>query len=220
MSSVDGSCEYAVDVGDPDALGLDEGDARRGLLADADVGFEWTCPHEAARTVRTDAGEQALCPFHLPPGEMEDEAVAESFRDALDRATAADDPEERQRAQEFVGARFGSLELETDIDGAEEFPLTLLGARFTGDVRLDGLAVTPAFVAFLATVEGDAAFEEVTFEGTARLEAVAFEGEAQFDGATFREWASFEQTRFEESMGFVDAVFEERAAFSDVTAEG
>jgi hypothetical protein len=208
-------CEYVLDPDERDELGLLTDD-------DLDDGV-WRCPHERR-------ADDRFCPFHERPSEVDDDHVTEAFR----RVVAGERPtaEDSKNAKQFVGATFGTLELEHVIlDSGDRRPIDLRYARVTGDVRATAARIQNPVNAAGLVVEGETGCRNATFEDGVGLHHAVFAREAAFSGATFAAetvfadatfggQSLFRQTTFRDGVRFDGATFRENAKFTTATFGG
>lgn len=218
----DGTCSFSFD---PDGVAgerhpWDEGEG------------VWDCPHPAE--------VDDLCVFHAPPAETDDDEVVQAL---LSRVEAQVGSERERRTKQFVGARFGDLDLSfAAIDADDNFPLDLRHCHVAGDLDCKHATFYEPVDFRGATVAGDACFEDARFYNDAWLEGAAFEGnvncfDVQFDddahaaGVRIEGDAVVEDASFRESMdlsgghvvGELDAggaTFVDEADMEGVTFEG
>lgn len=186
----------------------------------------WTC-HRSPR----EDGE--YCPFHAPVGETDDEAVRDAFLAAVQ--------EPGREAKEFVGARFGDLNLSFDVlDAPDNYPIDLRYATVEGSINcrraefgqplwFDGGTVAEGMNCNVATIESWMSFEGASMEyarfGKANFRAgVTFEdatihSEALFTGTTFTERGDFEGAWFGADANFSRTVFDS-ASLEDTHVTG
>lgn len=89
------------------------------LASDLDDGEVWECPHES------DDGFDH-CPFHRPVTEKDPERVRDAFLDSIDEPGA--------EPKQFVGARFGELDLDHEIiECRDNHMIDLRHAQFEGE---------------------------------------------------------------------------------------
>lgn len=202
----------------------EERDAECLLTAD-DLDDEgvWRCPHQSRE-------DRRYCPFHQPPEETDDDAVAEAFRRAVagERATTGSP----NAAKQFIGATFGDLSLEYAIlDGGDRRPIDLRHVRVAGDLIWRAAQIRNPLRAAGMVVEGEAecrnaafedavSFAEASFGGDAAFSRATFEGEAGFGDATFGATAAFRQTTFRDDASFNEATFVDNVKFTTASFEG
>lgn len=208
-------CEYALDSDERDELGLLTDD-------DLDDGV-WRCPHERR-------ADDRFCPFHKRPSEADDDHVTEAFR----RVVAGEQPtvDDSKNAKQFVGATFGTLELEHVIlDSGDRRPIDLRYARVTGDVWATAARILNPVNAAGLVVEGETRCRNATFEDGVGLHHAVFAREAAFSGATFAAEVTFanatfggkslfRQTKFRDGVRFDGATFRENTKFTTATFGG
>ncbi|WP_158293691.1 pentapeptide repeat-containing protein [Halorubrum sp. SP3] len=207
----DDGCSYGRDLGEH---------ARE---QDDDV---WTC-HRSPR----EGGE--YCLFHAPVEDTDDEAVRDAFLEAIQRPGRG--------PKEFVGARFGDLNLSFDIvDGPDNYPIDLRYATVEGSINcrraefgqplwFEGGRVAGGMNCNVVTFKTWASFEGTTMEhawfGKSEFrDGVSFDNatireEALFTGATFTDRGDFEGARFGAHAEFSRTVFDS-ASFEHAHAAG
>ena len=186
----------------------------------------WTC-HRSPR----DGGE--YCLFHAPVEDTDDEAVRDAFLEAVQRPG--------REAKEFVGARFGDLNLSFDIvDGPDNYPIDLRYAAVEGSVNcrraefgqplwFDGGKVADGMNCNVATFNTWASFEGMTaehawfgkseFRDGASFDDATVRAETLFTGATFTDRGDFEGASFGDHAEFSRTVFDS-ASFEDAHVAG
>lgn len=200
VGDVTATADYTAD----EAVAIDDGrdDCAYTRKVDNEV---WECPHD-----RTDGG--TFCVFHAPIAEKDDEAVAEALLEAV--------TSEGRRDKEFVGARFGDVDLSFAILAADDnFPIDLRHAHVDGDLSCRRLTVRQPLKAGGLTVAGRADFDMATFEMVADFEDATF-GAASFNRGAFESRTSFGDARFAGETEFSGARFTETAGFTGTTVEG
>ncbi|TKX73897.1 hypothetical protein EXE46_12010 [Halorubrum sp. GN11_10-6_MGM] len=186
----------------------------------------WTC-HRSPR----DGGE--YCLFHAPVEDTDDDAVRDAFLDAVQRPG--------RETKEFVGARFGDLNLSFDIlDAPDNYPIDLRYATVEGSINcrraefgqplwFDGGTVAEGINCNVTTFESWASFEGIAAEhawfGKSEFrDGVSFDdatvhAETLFTGATFTDRGEFQGARFGDHAEFSRTVFDS-ASFEDAHAAG
>ncbi|WP_276261537.1 pentapeptide repeat-containing protein [Haloglomus litoreum] len=146
---------------------------------------------EAWRCHRDTHGETDRCLFHLPPAETDDDAVREAFLDAIDRSG--------ERPKRFVGARFGTLDLDHEIVAcADNHEIDLRHAVFEGETTWRYAIVRQPITVAGATFHERPVFTEATFEGPVSLDRATFETAARFIEADFSKSVTGHHARFTE----------------------
>lgn len=173
----------------------------------------WSCPHEASD------GEQQ-CLFHRPVEEKDDEAVAEALVQTVIE-TSDDVPHRARRRKEFIGARFGDLELPYAVfDADDNYPIDFRHARVEGalnlqhailrhPIHLDGLHAA-------ATTE----CQHLRVEGYVHASNAVFEDGLNLLNATFDSDANFIEARINEDIECQHASLGGDADFSGITVDG
>lgn len=178
----------------------------------------WECPHEPFEDAR-------CCLFHLDPERRRELGVdSDEVTDALHSAIR----ETGAREKQFVGARFGDLDLSYRIvESADNHPVDLRHATVAGTLDLSQSTVRQRIDmrrADVADVEatqaefqggcdfgyatfGSVDFEGVSFDDDVDFEGASFEGPSTFDEVRVRGDACFESVRFESSATFRGAGF-------------
>jgi len=199
---------------DPDAWRAETGQSSpldRTLLNEAGV---WRCPHEAP------AGADH-CLFHQPVGAKDDEAVREALLSKLDEVGRA--------PKQFIGARFGTLDLDhVIIECRDNHRIDLRHARFEGETSLRYAIVRQPLSLEGAQFRQRPLFTEATFDGEVYLGKARFESAARFVEADFSAgvWgykatfaeANFHMARFGGPVDFSEATFR-KAHFREATFE-
>lgn len=160
-------------------------------------GDTWECPHDADRE---------YCLFHRPVADKSDEAVASALRERANRAG--------DESKEFVGARFGDLDLAfARLDAPDNYPVSLVDATVEGEFRLTSGAVEQPLVLDGMTVEGEAACENVAFGAECAAAGARFERGVDFQGSAFAERLRMSGARFGGPANFHAVEFGESVDF-------
>jgi hypothetical protein len=158
----------------------------------------WECPH--------DADETGLCVFHRPVEETPAGAAGDAFR-ALANEPGKD-------CKEFIGARFGTLDLAfVRVDAPDNHPVNLLDATVHGDLRVTSGEITQPVVMDGITVDGETVCENTKFTAECAAAEATFRGRADFQGAEFHERIRFENATFEAPANFHAIAFQETVDF-------
>lgn len=161
----------------------------------------WSCPHDA-----TDGSE--LCPFHAPP----DRRAEGSLADRLAEAVTVSNPKrkrEKRRHKQFVGARFGPLDLSyLVLDGQDTYPVDLRHAVFEAGLTAVHTRVRHPVLLDGAVLEGELLLDEARVEGDLSLRGASLEGGASVRRATVSGTVSLEGTRFAGPLSFARSTLE------------
>jgi len=202
-----GAVDDTVNYRDNDAIELNF-EANGDCAYTREVGITtWRCPHDPME-------EGDFCLFHAPVNAKDDKRVAEAL---LETANS-----KGRRLKEFVGARFGDIDLSFAILAADDnFPIDLRHAHVTGDLLCDRLSIRQPLRAQGLTVSETADFEAAVFEtladfekatfGAAVFNQVEFKGETVFRGARFAGDTKFRDVVFSRAVNFEQAQFEQDA---------
>jgi DNA repair exonuclease SbcCD nuclease subunit len=173
----------------------------------------WACPR---------AVDDGCCAFHAP--------LADRDRSPAETADAFCDAVESDGENEFVGARFRSLDLSyRNLDSPDRYPVDLSYARVDDGVdlsqavvrnqlRLDGLS-TRRLHAEAATLEASVDAHRLDVDGTVEFAGTRFERGASFNGSSFQT-ARFDDCVFDGGASFVDATFDHDATFERASFQG
>ena len=207
MPSVDDTCEYVFDPEDPETWGGEEDNGcyvSEKVLNEDDV---WTCPHEVEQ------GED-LCIFHLPVERKDDEEVVDVLLQTLEIAVSINDLHMQRRKGQFIGARFGSINLkEIEEIGSSDLIINLKHVQFAGEVELHDVAIMCSVSFDGAKFHRTVDFKDSTFQNFVSLRAV-FEQGINCQGTIFCESAHFQNaTFFDPIANYEDATFEGNAIF-------
>ncbi|EMA60680.1 pentapeptide repeat-containing protein [Halorubrum lipolyticum] len=218
----EGTCDYSLPV--PDYLEsypwLDETpnwgiDASTPGVRDG----AWRCPHDAE-------GGADYCAFHRDAGDRspDAESVSTLLIRRIEAANETSDPERRRRMLQFIGARLGRLDFESQVVGGE--------SRSTIDLRHASIgAVSCRRTEFRQPID----FSAAVFDSGAAppespgrevldpaLEQIPFGIDfthadfadiVRFDGTTFRRPALFRDAEFDHPTSFGDARFRDHVSF-------
>jgi len=195
-------CAYTFDA--------DEWEERTGrqspLASDRlDGNGNWHCNREPH-------GNTDRCLFHLPPEKKDPEAVRSAFLTSIEERGA--------RAKQFVGARFGPLDLDREIVAcADNHEIDLRHATFEGatswryaivrqPVAFDGATFTAGFDCTEATFEQSVSFDAATFAAPSAFFETTFEGSCTAYGTAF-DRGDFHGARFDGLVDFSESTFED-----------
>ena len=204
-------CRFSFD---PDAWQAETGQSTpldRTLLDETGV---WSCPHEAP------AGAD-YCLFHQPVDEKDDRVVRDALLAKLD--------EVGREPKQFIGARFGTLDLDHVIlECRDNHRIDLRHARFEGEANLRYAIVRQPLSLEGARFRQRPICTEATFEGEVYLGKARFEAPARFVEADFSAgvWgykttfveANFHMARFGGPVDFSEATFR-KAHFREAAFE-
>ena len=182
MSDDDGTCEYVLDPDDPETW---DGEERDECYVEEEVLNEdgiWTCPHYI------EDGED-LCIFHMPVEKKDDEKVVDAFLEVVDNSTDFDSDPQKRKPQ-FLGAKFGSLELGEEIKSIVVDP-RLSCAKFEKSTDWSGIKFEDNVFFSGAKFEQEADFSNSMFKAVAQFISVEFNKGADFKSTDFRENADF-----------------------------
>lgn len=183
----------------------------------------WSCPHDAYRGT-------GRCVFHMTPAERETECVSDAdVRDAfLDAVRSTPDVK-----NEFVGARFGTLDLSgRKLESGNSLPMNLRHVSFEGRLRLRNAHVVDELVLSHSHLGGrfelgSARFENdltaygCAFDGVVDASTARFDRRAVFARSSFTYTAAFDNgASFDDDAVFTGATFESNARFTGANFEG
>lgn len=218
--SLEDRCTYSFD---PSVWEAETGIESPLVADDLDAEGVWRCPHEREP-------EQNRCLFHLPPDQKDDEAVRDRFLMQI--------KESGQTPKQFIGARFGRLNLaHAIIESADNHPIDLRHARFADETTWKYAIVRQPLQLDGAIFEEAAYFTETEFENEVYFTKAGFQDRARFIEARFAQGGWFYKTKFTEAdfsrstfdgpadfihahfgrVHFREAVFRRRVDFKMVT---
>ncbi|AZH25103.1 pentapeptide repeat-containing protein [Haloplanus aerogenes] len=174
----------------------------------------WRCPHDAPEGADR-------CLFHQPVDAKDDRAVEEALLSKID--TIGKEP------KQFIGARFGTLDLDHRIiECGDNHKIDLRHARFEGETNLRYAIVRQPLSLEGALFQQRPICTEVTFEGEVYLSKATFAEPVRFVEAEFAAgvWgykttfaeANFHMARFGGPVDFSEATFD-KAHFREAEFE-
>lgn len=194
MGTIDGTCEYVLDPDRPDTWnGADGGPCRVPPDRCTDAGV-WECPHSAEQTTSTG---QKRCIFHLPLEEKDDDAVVSEFL-RLTTEDSGDGGATTRENVEFIGARFGALELPAgeSIGNDRHGRIYLSHASFANRVDLTDAELSAGVAFDGATFRDDVAFRNAAFDEETTFVGAEFEAALDCAGLDAAARLSFRDTTF------------------------
>lgn len=213
-------CQY---VFDPDEWEAETETTSELTSDDLDESGVWRCPHEVPSS-------RERCIFHRPPDAKSESRVREAL---LAKIGKSGKPE-----KQFVGARFGALDLSyVSLESPDNHPVDLRHAEFTERTTWEEAIVRQPLRLDGATFHERANFNMADFESEVYCSKATFDGRAWFNEADFARGGWFYATDFErtdfslsrfggkadfreaafERTHFREAVFEGRAEFHKAT---
>lgn len=190
MSDSQNDCEYQLDPND--SKWKERGIDPEVLISDDDLDEDgvWNCPHDTVQGA-------GLCIFHLPVSEKESNEVAQAISEATSESSSRTGESEAGRKTEFIGANFGSLQLDRKtIECVSTIDFRI--STFEGDV-------SAKYADFDSTVD----FSGSTFESKAMFEGSNFAEDLRFDHVKFREKALFKSLTVDGTVDFTNVLFED-----------
>lgn len=175
-------------------------------------GESWSCH-------RTSVDDADSCLFHLSPADrrsrgIDDATIQERFLAAVQSAG--------EHAKQFIGCRFGTLDLSyQDLDAPDNYPIDLRQATIQRFALIDAALAQPLqvddgtigeLVIENATIQSPCFFNRVTIEGETNL-ATTIDGRIEFTGATFQDDFEMDQMTLNNYSLFDDCVFAGDADF-------
>jgi uncharacterized protein YjbI with pentapeptide repeats len=197
-----GRCAFVFDP--------EEWEARTGMTSPLfqnllDSGDVWTCPHEA------DA-DADYCLFHRAPAATDPTDVRQAFLSRIEESGRA--------AKQFIGARFGALDLDHDIiECGDNHQIDLRHAEFEGETNWRDAIVRQPLTFKGARFHERPNFMEARFESEVYLSKAEFEAPVRFIATEFAAGLWAQQTTFTD-VEFHRAEFGGPADFSQAHFEG
>lgn len=190
-------CRFAFDLDTEEPTTVNESDYQNFNI--------WKCPHDAD-------GDSRFCLFHKSVDKKEDRDVRNAFLDTVSRTS------ESGNRTEFIGAKFGSLDLsQARIESDDNQPVDLRystiknafscsNAYVRQPVRADGLQVT-----------GETDLEDAVFENKVTFTDAMFNDRVNCSGTTFGGiHTDFQSAEFDKRVDFYAAAIEGVADFRGV----
>lgn len=218
----DDTCDYRLPVPDyPEAFPWLDEEPNWGIDASTPGVRDgvWRCPHDPER-------DAEYCAFHRAPEDRSADAepVSTLLIRRIEAANEETDLERRRRRLQFIGARLGRLDLESQVVGGEsrttiDLRHASIGAvscprtEFRQPIDFSGTTFDPG----AAPPESpgrevlDPALEQISF-GIDFTHA-EFVDIVRFDGTTFRRPALFRDAEFNHPTSFGDARFRDHVSF-------
>lgn len=176
----------------------------------------WECPHGAKEN-------EDYCIFHLPVEEKDDGEVTTKLLETIKQAGERDDFSEAQRDLEFVGAKFGDIEIDRDslsVDISGDPVLHLEHSKIEGELNIARTSIEITF-----DISGSVIEKPVSIVGTQfKRDVWAMECEiidsAEFRDAIFDNEAVLQDIKFESEIEFVGVIFNGQTSLASVFSEG
>lgn len=184
-------CEYELDPPEPSCL----------TEEDLDEDGVWRCPHDAR------AGEK-LCIFHKPKSKKESEEVTQAVLKAINDSPVNSDQLSEYRGTEFIGAKFGQLEL------SDQSIISRSTIDFRCAVFHDELSAKDA------VFEGPIDFGGASFYSRVNFNESSFESDVYFNNSKFRDLAQFKSISAIDRVDFTDVVFDDAVLFRGSVFQG
>lgn len=216
MSSTAKTCEYFIDPEDPKTWGGKDGEECKVVDEVLNEDGVWTCPRDAKEGA-------SLCVFHLPVGEKDDDEVVEAFFDVIDAANANEAAATRERRLQFLGARFGTFNVDPDSPElvTEKAGLVLTHAEIVSGLNWSDWKLEIPYLR-MQNVEcgNEADFSNVEFGCEADFSSAEFRKGANFGTADFGGETDFSSAEFGGNTNFSGAAFRRDANFFDADFDG
>ncbi|AXG08363.1 pentapeptide repeat-containing protein [Haloplanus rubicundus] len=184
MSNSQRGCEYELDPPEPNCL----------TEEDLDEDGVWCCPHDAR------AGEN-LCIFHKSKSKKESEEVTRAVLKAINDSPIKSDQSNGYRGTEFIGAKFGQLEL-SDQNIKSQSTIDFRCAVFHDELSAEE-----------AVFEGPVDFGGASFYSRVNFNGSSFESDVCFSNSKFRDLAQFKSISARHHVDFTDVVFDDAVLF-------
>lgn len=206
------TCAYVLDPDTPDAREGSDESSFHVSSSDLNENGVWTCPHDA------EEGED-LCLFHLPVERKEDHRVTSALLDTLN--SLDDDVAESSSRTQFVGSRFGKLEIEGEsLELHSDRPLDLTHCQFRNRVSLIDSQFDAEIDFTGATFEGGLAVADTTFGESVNFNRTSFEEKLRFDSARFDDRVYFKSPTISAPMEITSTTLNGWFSFRDAVFEG
>lgn len=167
----------------------------------------WQCPHTAQ-------SDSDLCIFHTPPCEKNDEDASEAFLSAISKTA------ESSREKEFVGAKFGNLDLsDRVIDPDDNYPIDLSHAEIEGELQLNETTLTNKFRLSHSDLDNGLSAEKSNLIGGIECYGCKFDSPVNFSKARLGKYPLFGHSAFCKGVTFNRAEFPDGVSFTGVTFE-
>jgi len=179
----------------------------------------WECPHAAQP-------DSEFCIFHAPPAEKDPEVTRDAFLSSIS------DTAESPREKEFVGARFGELDLSNRvIDPDDNYTITLLHAKVQRELKLDGTTLTNKLQLSHSKLGGGLSAKDSNliggidcydckFGSTVIFKGARLENRPLFSHSIFDRGVQFDLVRFPVGASFAGSIFKSYAEFKRVECSG
>jgi uncharacterized protein YjbI with pentapeptide repeats len=164
------------------------------------------CPHDTYEDLNR-------CIFHLSKDERKEHGISdEDLRDEFMESISKEEKENK----EFIGAKFGDLDLEQEeLVSGKNNPIKLIGAEIDGELNLSTAAIKQPFVLSGSEVR-KSNFKDSDFDRDCEFWGVKFGGETDFTYANFEKDAEFWNADFHGETSFYASMFHMYAEFRNV----
>lgn len=163
----------------------------------------WRCPHSTH-------ADRERCLFHIDP---EDKNSDEVRFELLHRIG-----QRGKKKKQFVGARFGDLNLSYDVlESDDNHLIDLRHAKFEGKTTFKSAIVRQPLRLDGSILRGNARFVDTVFEAEAYFSETTFHDDAYFINATFDQGGYFYNSTLRGDSDFSMAVFHDEVDFIEAT---
>lgn len=182
-------CSFTFDPAEWEATAGMSSPLTQDLLEDGEI---WECPHETS-------GDADRCLFHRPVADKDPDAVRQAFLDKIDERGA--------EPKQFIGARFGTLDLAHEIvECLDNHMIDLRHARFEKETRWWYTIVRQPIAFSGARFLTQQSFTETVFASEVYCHKTRFEARVQFIETDFEAGLWAYKSRFTEA-NFHNATF-------------
>lgn len=163
----------------------------------------WRCPHSTH-------GTWEHCLFHANPEDKNSDEVREGLLHQIGQPG--------KKKKQFIGARFGDLNLDYDVlESDDNHLIDLRHATFGGKTTFKSAIVRQPFRLDGSIFHGNARFVDTVFEAEAYFSVTTFHDDAYFINATFDQGGYFYKSTLRGDSDFSMAVFHDEVDFIEAT---
>lgn len=163
----------------------------------------WRCPHSTY-------GKWEHCLFHADPEDKNSDEVREELLHRIGQPG--------KKKKQFIGARFGDLNLDYDVlESGDNHLIDLRHAKFGGKTTFKSAIVRQPFRLDGAIFRGNARFVDTVFEAEAYFSVTTFHDDAYFINTTFDQGGYFYKSTLRGDSDFSMAVFHDEVDFIEAT---